>query len=67
MTAGARGHDLYVAVERMRECREIYARTNDPSAKAAAKRCEREVDAMRKDIRRERNRESRPELTGGNG
>ena len=58
---------LLEAVERMRESQKIYARTNAPSDKEAAKRHERDVDAIIKAIREKLARENQPELIEGNG
>jgi len=53
------------AVDQMRECQKAYFRTRSPSSLAAAKKCERAVDAIIKQARAEKAREIQTELFGG--
>jgi hypothetical protein len=54
--------DFFVAVEQMRQCQREYARTKNPSAHNASKRCEAAVDACIEEKRAGWAREKQPEL-----
>jgi hypothetical protein len=56
---------FFAAVERMRECQEIYAREGGPRALRLSKEYEAEVDACIKAKHDEWSRRLQPELTGG--
>jgi hypothetical protein len=56
--------EFFIAVEQMRECQKEYARTNRPSARLIAIKCENAVDACIQEKREEWARQLQPEFLG---
>jgi hypothetical protein len=54
--------DFFIAVEQMRECQKVYFLSKNPSALAAAKKCEAAVDDCIAQKRTEWDRQAQPEL-----
>ena len=59
--------EFLIAVEQMRECQKVYSRTNSPTARHTAQKCEAEVDACIQEKREEWARQQQPEMFKNGG